>query len=162
MAWEATLASGATTGMTNLANTAFCGVAHGVMAGASNCIRLLDSVIILLIIEVSASVSVVSWLSPAARLCLVSFFSSGTHSVQNFFSNAFQSGSLSLRNFETFVLLLVLPFLTQCSLVKCAIFVRYNAVAHATQRQPFVNSLGMKVVPVPGTSILMCINETQI
>ena len=32
----------------------------------------------------------------------------------------------------------------------------------ATKEQPFVNSLGMKFVPVPGTKILMCTTETTV
>ncbi len=32
----------------------------------------------------------------------------------------------------------------------------------ATKESPFVNSLGMKFVPVPGTKILMCTTETTV
>lgn len=31
----------------------------------------------------------------------------------------------------------------------------------ATQDHPFVNSLGMKLVPVPGTKVLFCIHDTR-
>ena len=37
-----------------------------------------------------------------------------------------------------------------------------GAKVTATKEQPFVNSLGMKFVPVPGTKILMCTTETTV
>lgn len=37
-----------------------------------------------------------------------------------------------------------------------------SSLLSATKEQPFVNSLGMKFVPVPGTKILMCTTETTV
>lgn len=37
-----------------------------------------------------------------------------------------------------------------------------HSLPHATKEAPFVNSLGMKFVPVPGTHILMCTTETTV
>lgn len=37
-----------------------------------------------------------------------------------------------------------------------------GSLSPATKDQPFVNSLGMKFVPVPGTKILMCTTETTV
>jgi len=58
-----------------------------------------------------------------------------------------------------------------CLLTQCAEMARYPsapptppdpALLSASQAAPFVNSLGMKFVPVPGTNVLFCTTETTV
>ena len=52
----------------------------------------------------------------------------------------------------------VLSILTLVSLAQCTT----PEVIEATATAPYINSLGMKFVPIPGTSVLMCTTEVTI
>ncbi len=52
-------------------------------------------------------------------------------------------------------------FLTHCAVAARGVTSK-GVLPPASKESPFVNSLGMKFVPVPGTNILMCTTETTV